>query len=316
MASLWLRLYTEIIYDSKLRRLPPSRRWLWITLLCIAKVSPRPGWLLLAEGVPVTVKDIADKAAVTVNIVKAGLSDFTYLRMVEKVDGVWRLLNWDKRQFVSDNSRARVQKHRKKGKVGSAGSDTVTAAGKVAAAGNTSPNPNQQKSKIDDANGSDVTLPERYHNVTRNPSVTPPETETENKDREQKKNTGHTSTTAITHKGKKTALVSAFEQEFGRLLSPVELEQLGNWDKNCPEPLIREGLKRAVLAGKYQFRYINGILTNWRKNNLRTVQEITAHEASFRNKDRPELFAVNKAGKARPGYRPSEADWAHEPDTL
>lgn len=87
MASLWLRLYTEIIYDSKLRRLPPSRRWLWITLLCIAKVSPRPGWLLLAEGVPVTVKDIADKAAVTVNIVKAGLSDFTYLRMVEKLMG-------------------------------------------------------------------------------------------------------------------------------------------------------------------------------------------------------------------------------------
>ena len=98
MASLWLRLYTEIIYDSKLRRLPPSRRWLWITLLCIAKVSPRPGWLLLSEGVPVTVKDIADKAAVTVNVVKAGLSDFTYLRMVERLMGWW-LLNWDKRQL-------------------------------------------------------------------------------------------------------------------------------------------------------------------------------------------------------------------------
>ena len=38
-----------------------------------------------------------------------------------------------------------------------------------------------------------------------------------------------------------------------------------------------EGLR--AVAGKYH-RHINGILTNWRKNNLRTVQEITAHETA------------------------------------
>lgn len=110
--GLWLRLYAEIRRDRKLRRLPTDQRWLWVVILTIAKESPQPGWLLLAEGVPVTIDDLADEAAIPVDQVKAGLNSFTDQMMIEKVNGVWHCLKWDKRQFSSDTSTERVQKHR------------------------------------------------------------------------------------------------------------------------------------------------------------------------------------------------------------
>ena len=60
--------------------------------------------------------DLVDEAAIAREEIEAGLNDFADQRMVEKEDGVWRLLNWDKRQFASDSGRERVQKHREKNK--------------------------------------------------------------------------------------------------------------------------------------------------------------------------------------------------------
>lgn len=357
MAGLWLRLYTEIRHDRKLRRLPPARRWLWITLLGIAKESPWPGWLLLAEGVPVTVDDLADEAAIEREEVEAGLKDFTEQRMIEKVDGVFRLLNWDKRQFAGDSARERVQKHREKKKSVEVkplpdspadGSVALKAAKKPAlppaaaegltvpagamdtgysAAGNDIVTLQDRYSNV--TSNRSVTLQERYQAVACNVTVTPPETETDTET--DIKELSSCSSSAHAHEAGLDGLISmeegpeltsAFEREFGRLLSPMEIEQLSDWAKECTAPVILEALKRAALAGKYQFRYINGILANWLKNNLRTLQEISVHEAAFKLRDGPKGGKGNGYGlsagkqKVKPGYRPGEVDWASEPDTL
>jgi hypothetical protein len=112
MAGLWLRLYAEIRHDRKLRRLPPAQRWLWVAIMTIAKESPRPGWLLYSEDVPVTVDDLVDEAAVSREDVEAGIRAFVQQTMLEEVDGVWHCINWDKRNFTSDCSTERVQRHR------------------------------------------------------------------------------------------------------------------------------------------------------------------------------------------------------------
>lgn len=114
MGGPWLRLYTEIRRDRKLRRLPPAQRWLWVTILAMAKESPRPGLLLLSDGVPVTEEDLADEAFITREEVDAGLQAFKEQRMLDLSEGVWHLVNWDKRQFVSDSSTDRVQRFREK----------------------------------------------------------------------------------------------------------------------------------------------------------------------------------------------------------
>lgn len=139
----WMRLYTEIRHDRKIRRLPPSLRWLWVVIMTMAKDSPEPGWLKLSCNVTVTVDDLVDEADIPLQEVNDGIKVFTEQEMLEKIDGVYHLVNWDKRQYVSDSSAERVRKHRDKAK-------------------------KEPVSSI-----KDVTLQERYSND----NVTPPETE-------------------------------------------------------------------------------------------------------------------------------------------
>ncbi|MEK4629234.1 MAG: DnaD domain-containing protein [Solibacillus sp.] len=75
-----------------------------------------------------------------------------------------------------------------------------------------------------------------------------------------------------------------FEQEFGRLLSPIEIETIGMWidvDQQTPE-VIKAALKEAVLAGKVNFRYIDRILMEWKKKNIKTPQQIEKHSREYR----------------------------------
>lgn len=73
-----------------------------------------------------------------------------------------------------------------------------------------------------------------------------------------------------------SALYLRFEQEMGRPLSPIEGEQISYWyhNENIPAELIEEGLKRAVLLGKYNFRYIEAMLRSWQKQGIATVTDL------------------------------------------
>ncbi|UUX34531.1 DnaD domain-containing protein [Fundicoccus culcitae] len=90
----------------------------------------------------------------------------------------------------------------------------------------------------------------------------------------------------ITAVAEDTSLVSYFEKEFGRVLSPIELEVLNNWivtDK-YPEDLIKLALKQAVLNQAFSFKYIEAILLNWQKSNVRTVHEAEKQIEQFNQK--------------------------------
>ncbi|MYL32780.1 DnaD domain protein [Pontibacillus yanchengensis] len=76
-----------------------------------------------------------------------------------------------------------------------------------------------------------------------------------------------------------------FEQEFGRPLSPFEIETINLWiDEDHQEPaLIKAALRESVLMGKLNFKYIDRILREWKKKGIRTVQEAREASKSFRS---------------------------------
>ena len=66
------------------------------------------------------------------------------------------------------------------------------------------------------------------------------------------------------------SLVSIFEEQFGRVLSPIELNILREWkESNYDDEMIVKALKEAVKSQVLNFRYIEGILHNWAKNGVK-----------------------------------------------
>jgi len=87
------------------------------------------------------------------------------------------------------------------------------------------------------------------------------------------------------NKSKKTInLYKSFEKEFGRLLSPMEIEQIDTWSQKMPPPMVLEALRRAVMMGKHNFKYIDSILLEWEKNNLNSPEKVEDYDRLFKMK--------------------------------
>ena len=56
------------------------------------------------------------------------------------------------------------------------------------------------------------------------------------------------------------------EKNFGRLLSPLEIEKIKSWLEDFDEETIKQAVEQAVLNNKRTFSYVNGILKNWKTN--------------------------------------------------
>lgn len=76
-----------------------------------------------------------------------------------------------------------------------------------------------------------------------------------------------------------------FEQEFGRILSPIEIETINQWlDEDQFQPaVIKAALREAVLMGKLNFRYIDRILNEWKKKGVKTVHDARKASQAFRS---------------------------------
>ncbi|WP_404427876.1 DnaD domain-containing protein [Ureibacillus chungkukjangi] len=87
-------------------------------------------------------------------------------------------------------------------------------------------------------------------------------------------------------KNEEGEIFAIFEQEFGRLLSPMEIETISMWldtDNHSPA-IIKAALKEAVLAGKISLRYIDRILFEWKKKNITSVKQVEKHTEQFHSK--------------------------------
>ncbi|WP_142826428.1 DnaD domain-containing protein [Planococcus soli] len=90
-----------------------------------------------------------------------------------------------------------------------------------------------------------------------------------------------------TQKDLEGEIFQLFEQEFGRFLSPMEIETISMWmdqDGHTPD-VIRMALKEAVISQKVSLRYVDRILFEWKKKNIKTSTQVTKHASSFREKN-------------------------------
>lgn len=89
-------------------------------------------------------------------------------------------------------------------------------------------------------------------------------------------------------------IFTVFEQELARPLSPMETERMRQWSAQLSNELIIEALRRAVLMGKANFRYIDAIILEWQKNNIRTVSEAREKDKQFLDKGKRQKRKTEK----------------------
>jgi len=98
----WFRLYNEFAFDPKIQTLSETLQRRFIMLLCLQNNND------LQKLTP-------DEIAFALRITPEELSE-TQKIFIKKgfIDDEFTILNWDKRQYISDNSTQRVRKHRQK----------------------------------------------------------------------------------------------------------------------------------------------------------------------------------------------------------
>lgn len=103
-----------------------------------------------------------------------------------------------------------------------------------------------------------------------------------------------------------------FEAELGRLLSPIEIETISMWmdiDQHSPQ-IIKAALKEAVLSEKVSIRYIDRILSTWKKKNIKTIDDVEKHSESYR---RHTMQGQVKAINAKQQFASNETDMTNRP---
>lgn len=136
MANPWLRLYAEFATDAKVQMMTEAMQRRYLMLMC-----------LRCSNSLVTLQD--EEVAFQLRISDEELAE-TKALFIKKgfIDSAWNLCNWEKRQFASDTSNARVAKHRA-----------------------------LQKEKQKEDGNSDVTLPKRKDNALDTDTDTDTDTE-------------------------------------------------------------------------------------------------------------------------------------------
>lgn len=101
----WLRLYTKILDNEDLYALPVAARWTWIELL--AAISER-------DGVPISARSFAFRIRSRLSTLKLNIDRLVGAGMVVQENGKLIPRNWAKFQYKSDDSAARMRRHRER----------------------------------------------------------------------------------------------------------------------------------------------------------------------------------------------------------
>jgi len=75
-----------------------------------------------------------------------------------------------------------------------------------------------------------------------------------------------------------TTIYEYVEQNFGRPLSPTEVNKIESWLLSYTPDIIKYAVEVATLNNKRTFSYVNGILKNWKSCNYQTLEEIKENE--------------------------------------
>lgn len=245
----WIKITTDIFDDEKIcliDALPDHDAILviWFKILALAGKHNRNGLLMMSDKVHYTDEMLATIFRRPLNTVRMALGVFEQFGMIEIIDGVITLPNWEKHQNIDgmerikEQTRNRVARHREKQKNLALG------------------------------------------NVTCNVTVTECNATEEERDKNKIRKDKDKNTTTSSNEN----ILELFQSEFRRLLSGFEIEDIKHLLNENDVDLVKEALRIAVSSGKPNVKYIGGILRNWQLNQMTTVEQVRQSQKQHQEK--------------------------------
>lgn len=90
------------------------------------------------------------------------------------------------------------------------------------------------------------------------------------------------------------SIFSIFENELGKLLSPMQIEKIKEWVityKN--EELIIMALQEAVMNGVSNFNYIDTILNEWNKKGYKNREDVIKSKNNYKEKKKSNIEYID-----------------------
>lgn len=259
----WIKITTDIFDDEKMCLIDalPDRDAIiviWIKLITLAGKLNRKGVLAISKNIIYTDETLAQTFHRPLNTVRIALEVFEKFGMVEKIDGVIVLPNWEKHQNIDGMEKIKEQNRNRAAR-------------------------HRQKQKLLAQNNENNVTDNVMDNVTVTHGNALEEDEDKNKNRLDKDKIKIRITTTSSSEEN---ILELFQSEFRRLLSGFEIEEINHLLNENDVDLVKEALKTAINSGKPNIKYIGGILRNWQMNNVTTVEQVRQSEK--KNKDKKE----------------------------
>ena len=108
----WIKIVTDIFDNRKIKQIETfpqgdSLVIIWVKLLCLAGKINDNGLIYLTEKVAYTEEMLAAELGRPINLIRIALRTFEQFRMIEIVDGVIVICNWEKYQNANSLERMR-----------------------------------------------------------------------------------------------------------------------------------------------------------------------------------------------------------------
>lgn len=131
----WIKIRTDMFDHRKIKQietLPDGDAIIviWVKLLCLAGATNNGGLIYLTRDIPYTEEMLANEFRRPLNTVRLALQTFEQFGMIEKLESIYAVSNWEKYQSaegmdkVREQTRKRVQEYRERQK--QLGNVTVT----------------------------------------------------------------------------------------------------------------------------------------------------------------------------------------------
>ena len=127
MEIQWIKIRTDMFDHRKIKQIETlpdgdSIIVIWVKLLCLAGATNNGGLIYLTRDIPYTEEMLANEFRRPVNTVRLALQTFETMGMIEKLDNIYTVANWEKYQSVEgmdkvrEQTRKRVRDYRKRQK--------------------------------------------------------------------------------------------------------------------------------------------------------------------------------------------------------